>query len=79
MDIEKEVITFLTYPEGGLIYTGIEKLEQVEEKYFHFIENCLRIVLPASEQITTQVTMEVTTPVAELLKIFPDEHTRQDL
>lgn len=56
--------------------SGIPRIiEHYDKGSFHFTENFLRMIFPASEQVTTQVT----TQLAALLKVFAGEHTRQDL
>lgn len=58
-------------------------LQAYNKECFKFSENFLRMTFPATEklpmQVNTQVTMQVSTQVEELIKIFKGEHTRQDL
>ena len=56
--------------------SGIPRiLEHYGKECFQFTENFLRMVFPASAQVTTQVT----TQVEELLRSFTGEHSRKEL
>ncbi len=56
--------------------SGIPRiLESYGKACFNFSENFLRMVFPASVEVTMQVTMQV----EQLLRVMTGEHTRQEL
>jgi ATP-dependent DNA helicase RecG len=71
------------YKDLGMVEqlgSGVPRiLEAYRKDCFKFSENFLRMIFPATEKLSPQVTMQVTMQVEELIKIFTGEHTRQFL
>lgn len=60
--------------------SGIPRiLKAYAKECFQFSDNFLRLILPASEQLSPQDTPQDTPQVEELLKIMVGQHSRQEL
>lgn len=60
VDIEKEVVAFLNYKEGGFIYIGVDRiLRAYGEESFKFTDNFIRITFPIGMHDTAHVTAHV--------------------
>ncbi len=81
---------YISFENKKEVYSGTDRVDLIENNEgsgvprilqayskdcFKFSENYLRMIFPATEQVTTQVT----TQVEELLKVFTGEHTRMEL
>lgn len=80
VDIEKEVVAFLNYKEGGFIYIGVDRiLRAYGEESFKFTDNFIRITFPIGVHDADYDTAHVTAHVEKLISVIEGELNREAL